>query len=138
MPTTDQQRHQMIERAVRLPAHEQADISSLLWNNLADELRALVGAGTLESLYIRSAHRAGVAFPWIAPSLRELSHVPFELIDLSVHARDADEAQAANAALLTIFTDTLTLLIGELLTNNILRKAWGDDIVDIAGMEHPP
>ena len=35
-----------------------------------------------------------------------------------------------------IFIDTLIILIGELLTNSILRTAWGDDVVNDAGTEH--
>ncbi len=136
MPTSDQQRHQMIERAVRRRPDAQSDINVVLWESLAAELHVLIGERGFESLYIRSLYRASAAFPWMVRPLQKVSGGAFELVEFSVIARDATEAQAANAALLNIFTDTLILLIGELLTNNILRKAWGDDVVDNAGTEH--
>lgn len=136
MPTSDQQRHQMIERAVRRRPDAQTDVNVVLWESLAAELRVLIGEPGFESLYIPSLYRASAAFPWMVRALQKVSGGAFELVEVSLNARDAAEAQAANAALLNIFTDTLILLIGELLTNNILRKAWGDDVVDNAGTEH--
>ncbi|MFD2271188.1 hypothetical protein ACFS07_08755 [Undibacterium arcticum] len=43
------------------------------------------------------------------------------------------KTSAANSLLLITFTDILTSLIGEQLTTNILRSAWGNDASDRAG-----
>ena len=46
--------------------------------------------------------------------------------------RDPAEAEQASLDLLNLFTDTLILLIGELVTNRILLAAWGTLAVDEA------
>jgi hypothetical protein len=138
MPTTEQQRHRMIERAVLRRHDAQADISVLLWESLAAELRVIIGERGFESLYARSLHQAGAQFPWLAPRSPQAAGDAFKLLATRLNAREPAEAQAASAALLNVFTDTLILLIGELLTNGLLRKAWGDDVVNNAGTEHRP
>jgi hypothetical protein len=135
MPTIAQQRHQIIERAVRRSPDGQADDHVALWNLLAVELGKLIGERGFKSLYARSLYRASAAFPWMLHLMSEVSPGAFIMADFRLSTNDPAEAQAAHAALLKIFTDTLMLLIGEALTNNILREAWGDDVVDNAGTE---
>lgn len=135
MATEAQQRHSMIAQAVRRLPDAHADASILLWQSLAAELRAIIGERGFESLYARSLYRAGAAYPWLEPHPPQASDEAFELLAARLHGREPADAHAASAALLTIFTDTLILLIGDLLTNTILRTAWGDDIVDGAGTE---
>lgn len=136
MATTDQLRHQMIAQAVRRLPRGQANLSVLLWESLAAELSLIIGERGFESLYSRSLYRASAEFSWLVPHPPKAPADAFRLLASSLKARNVAEAQAGSAALLNIFTDTLTLLIGELLTNSILRKAWGDDVVDHAGPEH--
>lgn len=136
MATSDQLRYQMIAQAVRGSPRGQADVSVLLWENLAAELSLIIGERGFESLYSRSLYRAGAEFAWLAPHPPKAPVDAFRLLASRLKGREMAEAQAASAALLNIFTDTLILLIGELLTNSILRKAWGDDVVDHAGPEH--
>ena len=133
MPTTEQHRHRMIERAVLRRHDMQAEISVLLWESLATELRGIIGERGFESLYARSLHRA--QFPWLAAHPSQAAGDAFRLLAACLNAREPVEAQAANAAFLNVFIDTLILLIGELLTNSLLRKAWGDDVVNNAGTE---
>lgn len=135
MPTTDQQRHRMISRAVRRRSDAQTDVNVKLWNSLAAELCVLIGVRGFGALYIRSLYCASAAFPWMVRPIPETPPNAFKLVEFSLNTSDAAEAQAAHAALLNIFTDTLIIIIGEALTNNILRKAWGDDVVDIVGTE---
>jgi hypothetical protein len=59
----------------------------------------------------------------------------FPDLKISLEGRDFAEAGEASIALLIAFIDILALLIGELLTTSILRAAWGDDALDIAGKE---
>lgn len=136
MSTPDQQRHRMIERAVRHLPNAHADGSILLWQSLAAELRVIIGDRGFESLYARSLYRAGAAYPWLEPHPPQAAAVAFKQLGLRLQGRAPAEAEAASAALLNIFTDTLILLIGDLLTNTILRTAWGDDIVNGAATEH--
>ena len=126
----------MIERAVRHLPNAHADGSILLWQSLAAELRVIIGDRGFESLYARSLSRAGAAYPWLDPPPPQAAAVAFKQLGLRLQGRAPAEAEAASAALLNIFTDTLILLIGDLLTNTILRTAWGDDIVNGAATEH--
>lgn len=135
MPTTAEQRHQMIERAVRRRPDAQIDVDVALWDSLAAELSVLIGARGVGSLYIRSLHCASVAFPWMAHLTSQVSPGAFKLVEFRLSTNDPAEALAAHAALLKNFTDTLIVLIGEALTDNILRTAWGDEVVDNAGTE---
>lgn len=136
MAITDQQRHQIIERAVRRLPQPHADGSVMLWGGLAAELTVIIGERGFASLYSRSLYQAGVQFAWLAPHPPKAAADAFKLLASSLEMRAPAEAQAANGALLNIFIDTLTILIGELLTNTILRTAWGDDVVTDAGTEH--
>jgi hypothetical protein len=136
MATPVQQRHAMIEQAVRRLPDAHADTSIALWHSLAAELSVIIGDRGFESLYARSLHRAGTAYPWLEPHPAQASEHAFELLAARLHGRAPAEAHAASAALLIIFIDTLILLIGDLLTNTILRTAWGDHIVEGAGTEH--
>ncbi|MBC7455464.1 MAG: hypothetical protein H7335_17570 [Massilia sp.] len=140
MDTAEQQRHRMIGRAVLRRPDAQADASIWLWKSLATELSLIIGKRGFESLYARSLSRAGAEYAW----LRALPALPaqaggdaFERLGANLLTREAGEAHAASAALLCTFTDILIVLIGELLTISILRKAWGDDVVDNAETEHP-
>jgi hypothetical protein len=135
MATTDQQRHQMIERAVRAPPHTNADIGILLWERLAAELSVIIGDRGFASLYSRSLNEAGSDFAWLEPHPPKPPYDAFKLLASILETRTPAEAQAANAAVLNIFIDTLIILIGELVTNSILRTAWGDDVVNNAGTE---
>jgi hypothetical protein len=136
MSITDQLRHQMIERAVRPrpPAH--ADVSIVLWERLAAELTVIIGDRGFASLYSRSLNEAGAEFAWLEPHPPKPPFDAFNLLGSILETRAPAEAQAANAAVLNIFIDTLIKLIGELVTNSILRAAWGDDVVNDAGTEH--
>jgi hypothetical protein len=137
MALSDQQRHQMIARAVcRLPhADGNGNGSMMLWEALAVQLIAIIGERGVASLYSRSLHQAGARFAWLTPHPPQAAADALELLGSSLAVRASAEAQAANGALLNIFIDTLIILIGELLTNSILRTAWGDDVVNAAGTE---
>jgi hypothetical protein len=136
MATLNTPRHQMIRKAVLQKPGTVVDVTIRLWEKLASELISIIGEGGFQSMYSRSLHLAGVDFPWM-----EQSH-PWHRTDedflglrSSFEGRDLNEISEASIALLTIFIDILATLIGELLTTNILCKAWGDDASDIAGKE---
>lgn len=104
-----------------------------LWERLAAELISIIGDGGFQSLYSRSVHLVSKTFPWmvqIHPWQRTDSR--FEDLKIGFTGRDAAEAGEASIALLITFVDLLATLIGEHLTNSIVRAAWGDDALDIA------
>ena len=136
MAMTDQQRHQMIERAVSRLSQTHADASIVLWRRLAEELAVIIGERGFSSLYARSLNQAALQYPWLAPHPPKASPDAFTLLASSLKARAPEDAQAASGTMLNIFIDTLIILIGELVTNSILRTAWGDDVVNSAGTEY--
>ena len=136
MAINEQLRHQMIERAVRSLPQAHADAGVMLWEGLTAELTLIIGERGFASLYSRSLHRAGAQFAWLAPHPPQATADALRLLGASLAMRAPAEAQAANGALLNVFIDTLIILIGELLTNSILRAAWGDDVVNDAGTEY--
>ena len=140
MAMSGQQRHQMIERALRPLCAAEAEVDTdtdtgvVLWERLAAELIAIIGERGFASLYARSLNQAATVHKWLAPPPKA-SRDAFKLLAASLQARAPAEAQAANGAMLNIFIDTLIILIGEPVTNGILRAAWGDDVVNDAGTE---
>jgi len=136
MAMTDQQRHRMIERAVRPLSQVHADASIVLWERLAVELTVIIGERGFSSLYARSLNQAALQYGWLAPHPPKALSDAFTSLASSLKARAPAEAQAASGAMLNTFIDTLIILIGELVTNSILRSAWGDDVVNSVAREH--
>jgi hypothetical protein len=136
MATINIQRHQMVRKAVLQNPDAVVDITIGLWKTLAAQLVFIIGEGGFQSMYSRSLHLASADFPWL-----EQSH-PLQRLDSgfaglkgSFESHDMDEVCAASIALLTTFLDILTTLIGDLLTTSILKAAWGEDALDMAGKD---
>ena len=131
----DQQRHRMIRHAVLRDPERAIDASIVLWRGLAGELAAIVGERGFESLYARCLHQVSARYPWLGSQVSGPREAIFADLLQRLREQGMPEAGAAIVALLTIFIDTLILLIGELVTTSILRAAWGDDAVNYAGTE---
>ena len=124
------QRHVLRARAMRTLNRRQQS-SLVLWQALALALGKIIGEQGFESLFFRCVYQSEAACPWlaaaVAPGARALDHLAACLA-----TRDPAEAEQASLDLLNLFTDTLILLIGELVTNRILLAAWGTLAVDEA------
>lgn len=83
-------------------------------------------------MYARSLHQSQKQFSWLTPQALEAA---MTALRASLQGQEDTVACAASTAMLMHFINTLILLIGELLTNSILLKAWGDDVVNNAGTE---
>ena len=112
-----------------------ADASAALWLNLELHLSAIIGERGFISLFSHSVHQASREYLWLADQGSPLGTAPFSELRQRLQACDMPEAGQASVALLGIFIDTLTILIGELVTTSILRAAWGNDTVSPAGSE---
>lgn len=120
------QRHHLRARAMRTLNRRQQS-SLVLWQSLALALGKIIGDQGFESLFFRCVWQSEAAYPWLA------SHVDAKAIDhlaACLATRDPAQAEQASLELLNLFTDTLILLIGELVTNRILLAAWGTLAVD--------
>jgi hypothetical protein len=136
MATINAQRHQMIRNAVTRRPEAIVDVTIDLWERLAAALISIVGEGGFHSLYSRSTHLTSVTYPWmVLVHPWQQTDSRFADLKISLEGRDFAESSEASIALLITFVDILALLIGEDLTTSILRSAWGDDALDIAGKE---
>ena len=121
-------RYQIIDRVVA--EHTEVDAAINLWEQMATQLIALVGEDGFNSLYARSLFLTQSTFLWLAagsPSLR--TDRRFANLKNSLEGQTLAQAVKANSFLLITFTDILASLIGEQLTNNILRMAWGVEVL---------
>ncbi len=128
----------MITGAVLRRPDAVVDVTIHLWERLATELIMIVGDGGFQSLYSRSLHLTGAAFPWMATAHpQQAADARFAGLRSSLEGQDAKKAGEASIALLATFIGILSALIGELLTTSILRAAWGDDVMNTAAKESP-
>lgn len=132
MAITDPPQYQLIRDAIVQRPDDIASVTVVLWERLAAELIAIIGEGGFDSLYPRSVHLVRVKFPWLAtchPAQQGESR--FADLQASLEGRDFPQTSEASIALLITFIDILATLIGESLTNSILRSAWGEDATNI-------
>lgn len=131
---TNDERHQMIRHSVMRRPDAIADGSIALWRRLSTELSAIIGDRGFQTLYARSVHLLRAQHPW----LEEGIDPDFEHLRTRLGQQEAALAGAASTALLTVFTDTLIMLIGEPLTITILHAAWDQDATTNAAKETQP
>ncbi|MGK5044762.1 hypothetical protein ACQ4WP_02540 [Janthinobacterium sp. GB4P2] len=135
MATVHEQRQRRIEHALLREPGAVVDVSIRLWEQLATELNQIIGERGVESMYARSLHQSQKQFSCLSPHPPQALAAAMTALRASLQGQADAVACAASTAMLMHFINTLILLIGELLTNSILLKAWGDDVVNNAGME---
>ena len=128
METSDILRQQKIKSLIAQPTEKVADSAIDLWEQLAAQIISIVGEGGFNSLYARSVFLTKPAFHWL-PAGSLSPQTPhdhrFAGLKASFEAQTPAQAGAANSQLLITFTDILASLIGEDLTNRILRFGLG-------------
>lgn len=99
------------------------------WDVIAAELTPIVGKDGFAMLYTRCIYLGRESYPWLGldPSLPP-SAFPFVALKNSFAQRDIAEAGAASLALFLTFTDLLAVLIGEPLTDGLLRVFWASEL----------
>ena len=135
MATVHEQRQRRIEHALLREPGAVVDVSIRLWEQLATELNQIIGERGVESMYARSLHPSQRQFSWLTLHPQQALAAAMTALRASLQGQADSAACAASTAMLMHFINTLILLIGELLTNSILLKAWGDDVVNNAGTE---
>lgn len=129
MTATPLPRHELRARAMRtINLRHQSTL--VLWQALAVALGKIIGEQGFESLFFRCVYQSEQAYPWLAghaDGSRAMDHLAARLATV-----DPLEAEQASLNLLDLFTDTLIVLIGELVTNRILLAAWGTLAVEDA------
>jgi len=138
MATVHERRRRMIEHALLRDPGAVAEVSIGLWQQLATALNQIIGERGVESMYARSLHQSQKQFDWLTlqgPYGPQTLEAAMTMLRCDLLGQPGAQACAASTAMLVHFTNTLILLIGELLTNSILRQAWGDELVNQAGTE---
>jgi hypothetical protein len=131
MESSDLTRYQIIKRLVARHSDQGADAVTDLWRQLTDQVIFIVGEIGFESLYARSVFTTQSTYPWLSES--SVAPQPdgrFGGLKMTLERQTPTEAREANVLLLKNLTGILASMIGEQLTANILRSAWGDDATD--------
>lgn len=127
MDTFRLQRQQSIENLSSKKHDGFADAAIGLWERVAAQIIALVGEAGFDSLYARSVFLAQSTFPWLTePTQSPPEGHRFANLRANLEGKPPELASDANRLLLIIFTDTLASLIGEPLTERVLKTAWGN------------
>ena len=128
MEIDDLPRHQIIKSLLASQHHgKDADAAIYLWEQMANQIVHIIGDVGFNSLYARSLSLTQLLYPWLSAGSLPLRTEPrFAELRVNLDGQSSDQAGAANSRLLIIFTDILATLIGENLTSNILKLAWGD------------
>ncbi|WP_102121626.1 hypothetical protein [Janthinobacterium sp. ROICE36] len=135
MATVHEQRQRMIEHALLRDPGAVVVVSIRLWDQLATELIQIIGERGVALMYARSLRQSQKQFSWLTPHPPQALAAAMTALRASLQGQADIVACTASTAMLMHFINTLILLIGELLTNSILLKAWGDGVVNNAGTE---
>jgi len=132
MPATDRELcREAIRRTLALRAGDAPDAGAIAeatlgtWHLVATRLAPVIGTRGVDVLFDRSLHLTSAAFPWL--SMRgDHEGNALVLATLKAHLESSGEDAAAEASytLLVTFTELLTTLIGESLTERLLEPVW--------------
>jgi hypothetical protein len=103
-----------------------ADTAVAIWLRIDAALAPIIGHGGVAALYERSLYLTGADHHWLLAAHR---HVPaagpfVEPLRATLAQQTRADAGAGIGALLQIFLDLLTSLIGAELTERLLRSVW--------------
>lgn len=98
---------------------------SRTWQFMAAQLEPVIGVRGVDVLLDRALHLTSKKFPWLVhTTLSEVGVDPVTRLQSRFVNRDATEAAEAGGALLVTFTELLSSLIGEPLTERLLATVW--------------
>jgi hypothetical protein len=101
-----------------------ASTAAKLWSGVDAELAPIIGQRGVTALYQRSVLIARTRFSWLPHGAGELRTGELRELQAALLAQPPMLAAAASAALLKIFSDLLTNLIGEGLNERLLGSVW--------------
>lgn len=135
-------RREMVQSALDKGAGDNADSQAVAaatfsaLTALLAEIKPLVGELAWRALYVRSLHLARSSF--VRPEVGDLatSGDLLAVLNQDLLSRVPTEARVAAESLLLALADLLASLIGEPLTDRLLRKAWGEPAVDKISQEN--
>ena len=112
-------------------ADQIATLAVLKWRTLDNALSPIIGHGGVAALFKRSLSLTRPTHAWLA-SLEDGADQPhnFAALQSALCQQTSSEAAAAAGALLQKFVDLLSHLIGESLTERLLRSVWDNTSSD--------
>lgn len=135
MDKTDARRKKIIDIVAALSDTDGTGVVECLFEPLRIELTSLVSEEGFRSILERSFFLTARKFAWLGAdqSSPDASSLYGLRTMLAQHSRS--EAKEASTALLLNLSDLVASLIGESLTIDILRSAWGKDALGSLGEE---
>jgi hypothetical protein len=104
---------------------DSASIASLivsLWRDIDAALAPIIGHRGVAALFRRTLHLIRHDYPWLTASHERLADpIDFKALHSTLSQRTSANAVAGNGALLQKFLEQLATLIGESLTERLLR-----------------
>lgn len=94
--------------------------AAAIWRDVQAALAPIVGERGVAALYKRSLHLACGDHPWLNAAFEDDVPLLFDALRRALAQRTAAEAAAGHGALLQLFHDLLTSLIGSSLTERLL------------------
>lgn len=100
-----------------------AEAAVIKWRELAAVLSPIIGQHGVAALYRRALHLIRKDYPWLVSAHEEeLIFGDFIALKTALAARGSSEASDANMALFQSFYQTLVSLIGESLSDRLLKS----------------
>lgn len=97
-----------------------------LWNQVVTLLAPVIGTRGVEVLFSRSLHLTGRDYPLLAMAAgdqRDMASL-LGVVNTRLASCEMNEAVETSHSLLVNYTELLSTLIGESLTEQLLRPAW--------------
>lgn len=135
MEKADARRKQIIDIVAALPESDSKGIVESLFEPLRIELTFLVSEEGFRSIFDRSVFLTSQKFTWLAAQQPLQATSSLADLETRLARQEFTEVRAASTALLLNFSDLMASLIGEVLTIDILRSAWGKDALGSLGEE---
>ena len=100
-----------------------ADLAALTWRDIDAALSPIIGQRGVAALYKRSLHLTRACYPWLATVYEStLQDGDFTALQTALSQQTSSAAAAGNSTLLRTFYDLLSNLIGQSLTERLLKS----------------
>lgn len=138
MDKTDARRKKIIDIIAALPDTDGTGVVECLVEPLRIELTSLISEDGFRSVFERSLFLTSRKFAWLGADQSSPAASSLYGLRTMLAQQTRSEAREASTALLLNFSDLVASLIGERLTIDILRSAWGKDALGSLGEEFQP
>ena len=135
MEKTDARRKKIIDIVAALPDTDGTAVVECFFEPLRIELTSLISEEGFHSVLDRSLFLTARKFGWLGADQSSSGASSLYGLRTMLAQQSRSEATEASTALLLTFSDLVASLIGERLTIDILRSAWGKDALGSLGEE---